>query len=184
MKYGMRIGNEGSAEGYVSGLEKNKGEVVQTYGTTTLLNKHVSFVDNKIKLHFLGKEQVEHDIVVTEPFFYRYGKHYYGLGGPDDKWLGIEYDLLFDFVKTNIGDGFIPKDLRTFCGNVTGWNAILSYLDKPKQEKKSDAKKEIKEVVEKVANRLGNTPGIAKRAYIDGRMLDWFLSQRFEESED
>ena len=43
MLYGVRIGNEGSAEGYVSGLEKNEGEIVQTYGTTTLLKEHILY---------------------------------------------------------------------------------------------------------------------------------------------
>jgi DNA topoisomerase IB len=88
---------------------------------------------------------------------------------------------LFHFVRTELGEGFAPKDLRTFCANVTAWKHIQSYLDKPKKTKKSEAKKEIKAVVEATAKRLGNTPGIAKRNYIDGRMLDWFLAQRFEE---
>lgn len=181
MKYGVRIGNEDSAEGYVSGMKQNKGEMVQTFGTTTLQNNHISFVNNQIRLHFLGKEQVEHHMTVSEPFFIKYGKTYFESSLPHEKWLGIDYDLLFHFVRTELGEGFAPKDLRTFCANVTAWKHIQSYLDKPKKTKKSEAKKEIKAVVEATAKRLGNTPGIAKRNYIDGRMLDWFLAQRFEE---
>lgn len=181
MKYGIRIGNEDSATGYESGMEETEGEIVQTYGTTTLLNKHVFVSEDSIKLNFLGKTQVEQDILIDDPFVVEYAKKYDNPNLPEDKWLGIDYDILFKFVKSEVGDSFIPKDFRTFCANVTGWNKIKSFLNKPKVGTKSEANDEIKTVVETVANRLGNTPGISKRNYIDGRMLDWFKSERLDE---
>ena len=180
MMNGIRIGNEGSAEGYVSGLKQNKGEVVQTFGTTTLRNEHIEFKDGTMHLDFLGKEQVHHDIKIKDKFLVKYGKVYHDQSRPEDKWIGIDYDTLFKFTKENVGDGFIPKDFRTFCANLTAWKVIEEYLNKPKAETKTDANQEIKDVVAKVARRLGNTPGIAKRAYIDNRMLDWFKEQRLE----
>ncbi|MDP1712206.1 MAG: hypothetical protein Q8K86_07095 [Candidatus Nanopelagicaceae bacterium] len=182
MLYGVRIGNEGSAEGYASGLEKNKGEIVNTYGTTTLLNKHVSFSDDAMTLDFIGKEQVEHNITITGGFFTRYGKLYHDPSNPDEKWLKIDYDLLFDFIKANVGKQFVPKDLRTFCANITAWNYMKDYLEKPKVDTRTDAKAEVREIVEKTAKRLGNTVGVARSAYLDNRMLDWFIDQRHKAS--
>lgn len=179
MLYGIRIGNEDSAEGYESGLEKNKGEMVQTFGTTTLQNRHIEFSDSEMRLDFLGKEQVSHSFVISKPFLVAVGKHYHDSGAPNDPWLGIDYGTLFKFVKLNVGSRFVPKDFRTFCGNITGWRAMQAYLKRPTCDKVSDAKKELKEIVLTVAARLGNTPNIAKRNYLDGRMLDWFVSQRF-----
>jgi len=181
MKYGIRIGNEDSATGYESGMEENEGEFVQTYGTTTLLNKHVFVEKDSINLNFLGKTQVEQDIAIDDPFVVEYARKYDDQNRPDDKWLGIDYDLLFKFVKSEVGDSFIPKDFRTFCANVTGWKKIKKFLSKPKRETKTEANDEIKIVVESVANRLGNTPGISKRNYIDNRMLDWFKNERLED---
>jgi DNA topoisomerase IB len=178
LRHGVRIGNEDSAEGYVSGMKQNKGEIVNTYGTTTLLSDHIS-TEGGLTLHFLGKEQVSHNIKISDPTLIKYGTWYKQHSQPHEKWLGIDYDMLFDFVKQRLGEGFIPKDLRTFCGNITGWREIQKYLSKPQIDVKSDAKKEVKAVVEAVAARLGNTPGIAKRAYLDNRMLDWFLAQRW-----
>lgn len=178
MRYGIRIGNEDSAMGYTSGLEDNEGEVVQTFGTTTLQNKHVKIIDNKLVLDFLGKTQVEQHINIDDEFVINCAKKYYDPSRPDDKWLGIDYDMLFKFVKSEVGDAFIPKDFRTFCANVTGWKKIESFLDRPKCQTKTEANDEIKIIVETVAAQLGNTPSISKRNYIDSRMLDWFKSNR------
>jgi len=181
MKYGIRIGNEDSAMGYESGLEETEGEFVQTYGTTTLLNKHIKVDESGIVLDFLGKTQVKQHITIDDPFVVEYAKRYADPNLPENKWLGIDYDMLFKFVKNEVGDTFVPKDFRTFCANVTGWTTIKSFLGKPKKKTRTEANDEIKIVVESVAGKLGNTPGISKRNYIDSRMLDWFKNERLDE---
>jgi DNA topoisomerase IB len=184
MRYGIRVGNEGSAEGYVSGLKKNKGEVVQTFGMTTLQNKHIMFGSKTMLLDFLGKEQVKHKIKIREPYLVEIGKYYYDKQLPDNKWIGIEYEQLFDFVHAAVGKNFVPKDFRTFCANTVGWRVMLRFLEQPKREKKSDANKEIAAIVWCVARKLGNTPGIAKKNYLDHRMIDWFKAQRVKQETD
>lgn len=184
MIYGVRVGNEDSAEGYVSGLDKNKGDVVQTYGTTTLLKNHIKFQSGKMFLNFLGKEQVKHDIIISEPFLINIGKRYWNNRQDNDKWIGIDYDILFKFVKKKIGKSFIPKDLRTFCANVTGWNEMEKYLTKSSSSSKKDINKEVATIVEVVAKRLGNTPSIARSRYLDSRMINWFKAERFTEEKE
>lgn len=183
MKHGIRIGNEDSAMGYESGLEETEGEIVQTYGTTTLLNKHVSIVKDNINLDFLGKTQVEHNIDIDDPLLIKYARLYYDSNEPEKRWIGIDYDTLFDFVKRKVGKSFIPKDFRTFCANITAWDAIQRILPKPKRETRSEVNEEIKGVVEEVAGRLGNTPSIAKANYVSHDMLDWFKHERLMEEE-
>jgi DNA topoisomerase IB len=183
MIYGIRIGNEGSAEGYISGLERNKGEFVRTFGTTTLLNEHISFSDSKMHLAFLGKEQVSHSIEISEPFFVKFGQIYHRSDAPQEKWLGIDYGTLFNFVKDNAGMAFVPKDLRTFCANTYCWKAILQKLNEEQVTTKSDANAEISDLVERVASRLGNTPNVCKNSYLDRRSLDWFKAQRLVEED-
>jgi len=182
MEYGIRIGNEDSATGYESGKEENEGEFVQTYGTTTLLNKHVFVDKSTIKLNFLGKTQVEQDIFIEDDFVVKYAKLYDDANKPEEKWLGIDYSLLFDFVKDQVGSAFVPKDFRTFCANVSCWKEIKKYLSKAKRSTKTEVNEEIKSIIERVANQLGNTPGIAKRNYVDGSMLDWFKNERLDEN--
>lgn len=181
MKYGIRIGNEDSAMGYESGKEENEGEFVQTYGTTTLLNKHVFVDKSTIKLNFLGKTQVEQNVYIDDDFIVKYAKLYDDANKPEEKWIGIDYNVLFDFVKEHVGSAFVPKDFRTFCANITCWNEIKAYLSKSKRNTRTEVNDEIKSVIESVAAQLGNTPGISKRNYVDNSMLDWFKNERLSE---
>jgi DNA topoisomerase IB len=181
MLYGIRVGNEDSAEGYISGLKNNSGLFVQTYGTTTLLNKHVEVKDNSILLNFLGKKQVDQHIKVNDPLIVKIAKLYDSPIKQNEKWIGISQNELTSFIKTEVGKNFTPKDFRTFCANITAWNSIKKKLNKKKYNKKSDAKNDVKEVVEDVSTKLGNTPGIAKKSYLDARMLDWFYEQRLSD---
>lgn len=179
MKYGIRVGNDESASGYKSGMVGSEGDFVQTYGITTLLNKHVDPSDNNIVVEFLGKSQVEHTIVVDDPI-YKYGKFYKG-GYEESRWLGISYEALFDFVEAQLGRGFIPKDFRTFCANTQCWDIAKDFLNDGKVETKTEVNDEVKRIVEHVSNVLGNTPGVAKNSYLDSRFIDWFKSKRLAE---
>src|SRR5579863_10210435 len=85
METGIRVGNESSAEGWISenqivarksnkekGIKKGDviwqhekfGELVQTYGLTTLLNKHVRLKKDKLILSFTGKKLVDQRLTV------------------------------------------------------------------------------------------------------------------------
>jgi len=181
MKYGIRVGNEDSAMGHESKLEHTENEFVQTYGVTTLLNKHVNIVDDTINLRFLGKTEVEHNIKIGDPIVVQYAQLYYKPEEPETKWIGVAYSVLFDFIKSNIGMAFVPKDLRTFCANITAWRAIENLLSEPLRDTKTEANQDVKEITEVVSERLGNTPSIAKKNYIDGRTLDWFKNRRLKQ---
>jgi DNA topoisomerase IB len=73
----------------------------------------------------------------------------------------------------------IPKDLRTFRANTLFIDLIRDKIGSSKVDKKT-AKEELKAAIEGVAEGLGNTPSVTKSAYLDSRMLDWYLSQRIE----
>ena len=78
MYTGIRIGNEGSAEGYITKPHPNskkEPEFVQTYGLTTLLPEHVLVKGRKVFLNFIGKKQVENSFTLigdseTDPSLY------------------------------------------------------------------------------------------------------------------
>jgi len=178
LQSGIRVGNEDSAAGYESQLSGNPGEFVQTYGVTTLKPEHVEIHDNTLVLHFLGKKQVEQNIKIEDPFMVSFGEDYLDAAvGTQETWLGVDLGDLTRFIKLNFGEQFVPKDLRTFKANVTAFDLMRPYLDEAPVEKK-DAKEETKMLVAGVAEALGNTPAVAKGAYLDARMLEWFLNVR------
>jgi len=172
MEHGIRVGNESSAEGYIS----SEGEEVQTFGVTTLLRDHVRINEetNTLYLHFLGKTAVEHRIKIIDDFLEKWGLYYFKHPNEIDTWLGIDYDVLFSFIRDTLGDGFNPKDFRTFRGNVAAWNYIGGKIEsKQKMDTATEANDLIREMVEHVSDVLGNTPGVARSNYIDSRMIDW-----------
>lgn len=178
LQSGIRVGNEDSAEGYESRLPDTLGQTVQTYGVTTLKPEHVSIQDNALVLHFLGKKQVEQSIKIEDPFLVSFGEDYLDAAvDAQPTWLGIDLGDLTRFIKLNFGEQFVPKDLRTFKANVTAFDLMRPYLDEKPVEKK-DAKDEVKMLVAGVAEALGNTPAVAKSAYLDERMLTWFANKR------
>jgi len=185
---GIRVGNEDSAEGYVSKAKKTEGQTVQTYGLTTLLRNHVGFYDingkvdlanpSKMILSFVGKKSVDQLITVSDPFLIEVGKQFFDQGF--DRWLTINGKEITKIevnrlVKRSIGFGFSPKDFRAFRANVEAAKlskAILNQLKvRENNFKKKDVSSEVKEIVVNVSKVLGNTPGIAKKAYINPEVL-------------
>ena len=182
---GIRVGNESSAEGYTSNLEGNIGEVVQTFGVTTLKPEHIQVEGNALKLDFLGKKQVEQSIKVTDPLLVETGKLYLNdkvdpfaaSETKTDTWIGVELKDLVSYIKRVFGEQMIPKDLRTFRANTLFFDLIRDNLTLSKIDP-AGAKEELKTAIAGVAEGLGNTPAVTKSAYLDSRMLDWYLSQR------
>lgn len=185
---GIRVGNEESAEGYVSKAPKTKDQVLKTYGLTTLLRSHISFnnfADSKtfqfpavstMVLDFIGKKSVRHRIEITDQFLIKIGLDFalrISEDSNDDSWLGgITDKKVNEFIRKSIGAGFSAKDFRTFRANVEA----ARLVKKVQKTKLTDAKKktvieEIKKIVSEVAEILGNTPGIARKAYINPQIL-------------
>jgi DNA topoisomerase IB len=165
MKTGMRVGNEDSAEGYYSGLTygDTAGELVHTYGLTTVLARHVRFKGNFAYFSFVGKKQVRNVFVLPKDLS-SYVKEIKECKKPT--LFGITDYELTKFVKDKVGDQFTTKDFRTMRANIYAWEAIKKYKSK-KFETKKEAKEVINEVADFVSQRLNNTPGVVKKSYIN-----------------
>jgi len=167
---GIRIGNEKSAEGYES-LRKGAG-FQQTYGLTTLKRQHVAVRGHRVTFSFLGKRSVHQTLYFKDKVVAEKIKSL--LLDEDEEYVFPVTDYhLRKFISKYVGQGFQAKDLRTFQANVTAYNYYQRELKKVRVTTKSDRNAEIKLMVEHVAGRLGNTPAISKRAYIDPRLLEY-----------
>jgi len=176
-KTGIRIGNLDSAEGYVAKVKGHEGELVQTYGATTLKNEHVSFSDSKMVLDFVGKKVVDHTIVIEDPVLVSYGIKFFNEA--HDTWLNVEDNSVIRFIKKKIDKRLSPKDFRTFAGNCKAfqiYEATLQNRELP--ETKGNLNKEIKEVLVEVAEFLGNTPGVCKSAYLSPLFMNHIETER------
>lgn len=173
METGIRVGNEGSAEGYNTvphpHAKNQESKFVQTYGLTTLLQQHVIHTNKKsIEFSFLGKKQVENTFKVPQNL-YKYVKDIY-VNCDKNPLFGITDYQLTKFIKRYVGKDFTPKDFRTLRANIYAEESISS-LTCIGAMSMHPTKKEVKEVIKsvciEVSEKLNNTPGVCKKSYIN-----------------
>lgn len=177
MYTGIRIGNEDSAEGYMTKPHPNsKAEpmFVKTYGLTTLLKEHCVVKGRKVEFLFLGKKHVD---------------NYFEVGGTlarqikellrnynDESVFGITNYQLTKFIKKYVGRQFTPKDFRTMKANMYAWEKLDEICDREMPTTKKAYNAEVKEVAEYVCGKLNNTPSVCKKNYID----EYFWNEMYE----
>ena len=90
------------------------------------------------------------------------------------RWRPVHSDQISDYLKAQIGDAYSAKDFRTW--NATVMAAVSVAVDGGAATSKTARKRVIDGAVRGVAELLGNTPAVARRAYIDPRVFDRYLS--------
>ena len=174
MYTGIRIGNEGSAEGYVTKPHPNskkEPEFVQTYGLTTLLPQHVLVKGRKVYLNFLGKKQVENSFTLTGELAKQVKEVLKTVEQGETLFEVTEYELT-KFIKRYVGRRFTPKDFRTLRANMYAWEKFMEISERELPSTKSEFNKEVKEIATYVSEHLNNTPGVCKASYIDSMLWD------------
>lgn len=184
---GIRIGNESSAEGYmttVSPYDKTREpEFVQTYGLTTLLPEHVTLRGGKVYLNFLGKRSVKNSFVVTGDLATHVEKIKLTAQPPETLFEITAYEFT-KFVKRHIGANFTPKDLRTMRANIEAWKSFSRHKDELlKVKTKSAFNALVKQVCTDVSEKLNNTASVCKTSYIDPYLWDYMYDVAFPEKQ-
>jgi DNA topoisomerase IB len=168
----LRIGGESYAEDNDS------------YGLATMRRDHVTVSANSaIEFDYTGKSGVRHvRYVVDEPVaeIVRALKRRRGGGdellaykGEGGRWRDIKSPDIRAYVKETAGDEYTAKDFRTWAGTVLA--AVTLAATAPERRKVATANKRmITEAVRQVSYFLGNTPAVARAAYIDPRIFDRF----------
>jgi DNA topoisomerase IB len=168
----LRIGGESYAEDN------------ESYGLATMRKEHVSVTSNHaINFDFTGKSGIRHvRYVVDEPVAEIVRELKRRRGGGDEllayrdekgKWRDIKSPDIRAYVKEAAGDEYTAKDFRTWAGTVLA--AVALATTEPERRKvKSANKRMISAAVKEVAYFLGNTPAVARAAYIDPRVFDRF----------
>lgn len=180
MHTGIRIGNESSAEGYVTKPHPRSGkepEFVQTYGLTTMLPGHVLLKGKKAYINFIGKRQVENSFVVDGELARQVREMLKTVEQGETLFEVTEYELT-KFIKRYVGRRFMPKDFRTMRANMHAWEKFEEIRGRELPSTKSEHNREVREICEYVAEKLNNTPGVCKKSYIDDRLWEAVSEQR------
>jgi len=155
----IRIGNEEYA------TQNN------SYGLTTLRNRHVKVRGKNVKFEFRGKSGVEHAVSITNPKVARLIKECIELPGYEifkylddsgEKHL-IDSSDVNNYLKSLTGENISAKDFRTWGGSVLC--ATTLNLAGP-AETQTDEKQKITHAVKKVSQHLRNTATVCRNYYI------------------
>jgi DNA topoisomerase-1 len=164
----IRVGNDEYAQ------ENN------SFGLTTLHNKHVDVHGAELRFHFRGKSGKWHNVDIHDRRIAKIVERCQELPGQELFQFvdhdGTRHDVRSEDVNQYIREiseqDFTAKDFRTWAGTVLAAMALCEF---EKFDTKAQAKKNVVAAIESVAGKLGNTPAVCKKCYIHPHVLDSYL---------
>jgi len=155
-----------------------------SYGLTTLRNRHVQFVrDGRLLFRFRGKGGAEHEIAVDDKRLARLVRHCHQLPGQrlfqyvDEagERRPIDSDQVNMYLREAMGDDFTAKDFRTWGATLRAI-AIMHATPLPEPASERALTACIVDAVKQVATDLRNTPAVCRKSYINPLVFDAWRS--------
>jgi DNA topoisomerase-1 len=165
----LRVGSEQYAESNGS------------HGLATLLCSHASVRSDTVSLDFPAKSGQEWqsditdaDLAVVIRSLKRRGSRARLLAWKDAAdWHPIASSDINAYVRERTGGDFTAKDFRTLHGTVA---AAVSLARHGTEARKTARDRAISQAMRDAAEVLGNTPSIARKSYVDPRLIDRYSS--------
>jgi DNA topoisomerase-1 len=153
----------------------------ESYGLTTLRSKHLEINGNELIFAYKGKSGQQQEKHIVDERLAKIVKELDEMPGYEifkyvdeaEHIHDVKSNDLNDYIRTLMGDEFSAKDFRTWAGTVIAAMA-LDALGAVEANDQKALKKNIREAVIAVSEKLGNTPAIARSAYIDPRILNHY----------
>lgn len=157
----------------------------ESYGLTTLRNKHVQINNNEIIFSYKGKAGQEQEKHIVDARLATIVKELNELPGyeifkfidKDENIHDVKSSDLNAYIHTIMGEEFSAKDFRTWAGTVIAAIA-LDEIGAVQEEDQKKLRKNIRDAVIAVSEKLGNTPAVARGSYIDPRVIDNYIQGR------
>ena len=155
----IRIGNEQYSRGN------------ESYGLTTLRNKHVQVRGDKVKFEFVGKSGVEAELSISNPTIAKTIRRCIELPGyelfqfidDEGEKRVVDSEDVNEFLKEVTKEDFTAKDFRTW--GASDLSANYFYKAGHSDDKKV-LKATIKEAIKTVSGYLNNTVTVCRSYYI------------------
>ncbi len=150
-----------------------------SFGLTTLRERHVEVSGEEIKFEFVGKSGVRHSLNVQHPRVAKTIKRCLELPGyeifryldDDGEKKTIDSEDVNNYLKEVTGEDITAKDYRTWGGTLLS-AVYLKDLGPFKDEKQSE--KNIAEAIKKVSKDLGNKPSTCRNYYVHPAVLETY----------
>ena len=150
-----------------------------SHGLATLLCAHVQVRKDRIHLRFPAKsgkdwesEIRDADLAALLRLLKRRGANARLLAYKEGRhWRPVTSADINAYVKERTGSDFTAKDFRTLRGTVA---AAASLARTGPQRTAAKRKRAISRAMIEASEVLGNTPSIARKSYVDPRVLDHY----------
>jgi DNA topoisomerase-1 len=152
-----------------------------SYGLTTLKNRHVAVNGAEVRFRFTGKSGKQWSLALRDRRVARIIRACQELPGQDLlQYLAEDGELraissgdVNAYLREITGKDITAKDFRTWAGTVL---AALALSELAIFKSVAEAKRHLRAAVVRVAARLGNTPTICRKCYIHPEVLAAYLA--------
>ena len=143
----------------------------QSFGLTTMRNRHVEIDGSTVRFRFRGKSGKQHTVEVSDRRVARIvqkcqdlpGQHLFEYQDSDGRIASIESEDVNEYLHGITDQPFTAKDFRTWAGTVL---AAIALGKMEEVDSQAMAKKNVITAIEAVARLLGNTIAICRKCYI------------------
>jgi DNA topoisomerase I len=154
----------------------------RSFGLTTLRDHHAKIEGSSVTFRFRGKSGQQHEVGLRDRRLAAVVKHCRDLPGRElFQYVGDDgepHDVASEHVNdylAAIAPGVTAKDFRTWGGTVLAFRALRALggaaTDREKQ-------KNVVAAIRRTAEDLGNTPTVARQAYVHPAVVDAYLDGR------
>jgi DNA topoisomerase I len=159
-----------------------------SYGLTTLEKRHVRRRGDLMVFSFTGKSGIDHVVEVDDPLLVEViGRLRSRRSGGDrllawkngSRWRPVDARDVNDYLRGIFRAEVTAKDFRTWHATVIAAAALAAAeqtpgVDPQKLLTKTARRRAVRAAIVEVAEYLGNTPAIAKKSYVDPRVIDLY----------
>ncbi|MGE0158141.1 MAG: DNA topoisomerase IB [Gemmatimonadales bacterium] len=149
----------------------------ESYGLTTLEDRHVEIRGRKVTFTFTGKSGVEHSLSFADARLARIiqrcqtlpGEHLFQYVDEDGNRQDVDSGAVNDYLHEIAGPGVTAKDFRTWAGTMLAARALCEIGPARLVRQR---KKNVVAAIDRVAERLGNTRAVCRQYYIHPVILE------------
>jgi DNA topoisomerase-1 len=151
-----------------------------SFGLTTLREKHVQVEGSRVRFRFRGKSGKDHDVDMRDRRVARVitalqelpGQELFTYVDEQDEVRRVDSDDVNAYLREIAGEDFTAKDFRTWAGTVLAAQSLAAV--EPVANIRH-ARKNVSAAVTRVAARLGNTPAVCRKCYIHPAILESYI---------
>jgi DNA topoisomerase-1 len=155
----IRVGNEEYAR------------LNQSFGLTTMRDRHARATGRHVRFRFRGKSGHLHEVGIQDRRLARLirrcqelpGQELFQYVDEEGEIRDVRSEDVNEYLRSAAGADVTAKDFRTWAGTVSAYRALRG--EEPPASTRA-ARKTIVRAMRETAERLGNTPAVARQAYV------------------